>query len=479
MCLIWRLQNCRQVRTLFMTSWVMILIVLHGSIYSQAASTLTPPKDTWITIFVHGMMSVKHHISLDNFMRFMTDNVQDSVYAKTVELMRADSHFYQNQAMQAPGLLPIDMHDTSSGNASTALAHLFNIMFQKSGHPPTNNRYYTFGWSGLLSLKARYDDAKLFFIALEKEIALFKKQGISPKIRIIGYSHGGNVSLNLAAIQRDFFPQSTLFIDELILVGMPVQHETAQHANSPIFGSIYNIYSRADRVQTLDLFSTHAFFSNRTFADDRHFKPSEKIKQIELRITCCTESARLNAQRLAHAGNFSRRSIISGKSNLLHDVSPGHAELWFFGWTPLNYRESYPLNPLPTVCFTPFITRYTSTINPACPDTPIIFDVRPDHAAVVIKSYPSGQPYMIVPFPCAQERKTIAQKITHFTPDDYTQSLYRERIAQAFRQASIIQTQLHPKPGTNRHPWLGKLSRKNHQDATVKLPKTTDTISQR
>ena len=40
----------------------------------------------------------------DCFMKFMNDEVENTIYARTVELMRNDPHFYYNQAMQGHGL---------------------------------------------------------------------------------------------------------------------------------------------------------------------------------------------------------------------------------------------------------------------------------------------------------------------------------------------------------------------------------------
>ena len=36
--------------------------------------------------------------------------------------------------------------------------------------------------------------------------------------------------------------------------------------------------------------------------------------------------------------------------------APGHFELWFVGWTLLNFRNDFPLNPLPIAAFLPLLT---------------------------------------------------------------------------------------------------------------------------
>src|SRR5688572_11381947 len=65
-------------------------------------------SETWITVFVHGIMSVKPHFSCGNCIRFILDRVQGTTYARTVEIIRQDPIFYQNQAMQEIGFKKID-----------------------------------------------------------------------------------------------------------------------------------------------------------------------------------------------------------------------------------------------------------------------------------------------------------------------------------------------------------------------------------
>ena len=61
-------------------------------------------QETWVTVFVHGIMSIQPHLTLQNVMRFVRDDVAHTTYSKTVEYMRLDPYFYLNQAMQEFGL---------------------------------------------------------------------------------------------------------------------------------------------------------------------------------------------------------------------------------------------------------------------------------------------------------------------------------------------------------------------------------------
>src|SRR5438132_14399019 len=76
--------------------------------------------ETWVTIFIHGIMSIQPHLTAQNVMRFIRDDVQHTIYSKTVEYMRLDPYFYLNQAMQEFGLKKINLNDLQPGHATNA-----------------------------------------------------------------------------------------------------------------------------------------------------------------------------------------------------------------------------------------------------------------------------------------------------------------------------------------------------------------------
>jgi hypothetical protein len=229
--------------------FVLIIPFLHNA--DSRHQNLTAPKfdETWITVFVHGIMSVRPHLSINNFLHFMTDNIDNSLYATTVGQLRKDKYFYQNQAMLDYGLVKVNPYDLEVGNTPHGTAHVFENMYQYIDAPKTNNLYYTFGWNGLMSPSQRYKEGKKLFEALEKEVEELRKNNINPKIRVIGYSHGGNVSLNLGAAHQKDYPNSTLKINELFLLGTPIQFETDHLINDPVFEKVYHIYSTSTQLR--------------------------------------------------------------------------------------------------------------------------------------------------------------------------------------------------------------------------------------
>ena len=44
-----------------------------------------PTKDVWLNVFVHGIMSIKPHISWNNFILFLKDEIVGTLYEKTVD----------------------------------------------------------------------------------------------------------------------------------------------------------------------------------------------------------------------------------------------------------------------------------------------------------------------------------------------------------------------------------------------------------
>jgi len=414
-------------------SMIILFANMHSSIHAQ--------QEAWATVFIHGIMSIKPHLSLSNFMRFMRDKIDDTVYAKTVQLMRLDEFFYYNQVMDGYGLHEINIYDRSRNNASSAIASFYNTV-QNLVEPNGEYHYYTYGWSGLLSSTHRYLDAKKLFEALEHLSNIFQKQGKKLRIRLIGYSHGGNVLLNLAAIRQDFYPDSTLIIDEALLLGVPIQTETDYLIIDPIFDKIYHIYSEADRIQCIDFFSFNRFFSRRHFKHRQTLKIPKNLTQVKLKLMRLTKSRYPLEQRIRRVSNYKDAEIISGTSPYLRDASPGHIEMWFFGWAPQHYRraeEGWPgfiLEPLPVVIFLPYVIHYIqqvahNLVNPR----PVTVDIRPELDVMLIKQYNPKRFCQIFPFVPQDIRDMFADTAYAIRPLSYTLEEYNDHISIAYRKA--------------------------------------------
>ena len=162
---------------------------------------------------------------------------------------------------------------------------------------------YLFGWSGKLSSKDRIEGGRNLYRAIKK-IVREEYQGTPPFIRIIAHSHGGNVALNMASLFEEENPG--FFINELIMLGTPVQQATIPHTKSPLFKQIFNIHSHADIIQIGDpqglpgvldelrkLLSDFSIEKSRTvfsrlrrkpFFSRRHFPLLENLHNIRMQL---------------------------------------------------------------------------------------------------------------------------------------------------------------------------------------------------
>lgn len=417
---------------------------LDSALFTQVDLTSATSENqsdaVWMNVFVHGIMSVQPHLP-GNLSNFMHDEVENTVYSSTVELMRNNPHFYCNQAMQGHGLQEIFLDRIEPGYASGALANIHELIYKELKlRTPTDNRYYTYGWSGLLSDKARKREAVEFYRSLAQESKRIQALGKTPRIRLISYSHGGNFCLNLAYAKPAEKEMATLVVDELILMGVPIQKETDYLSNDPLFKRIYNIYSRGDRIQKLDFFSFDRFFSSRTFRNRDGFQvPKNKVVQIQLRITRNNQfqkSKKLNVAQF----DLSNSAILSGKHKLFRDSSPGHAELWFFGWTPQNYREQFALTPLPAVAVLPIILDAVRNFDDQeLFDTPTLVDIRPEHEVMIIKNQKSKRSVVIGEFVPLNKLEKIKEMTMQFRPSGaYTVGEYKQHIQDALIMAQRL-----------------------------------------
>ena len=162
------------------------------------------------------------------------------------------------------------------------------------------NKFYLFGWSGSLNSEKR----KLAARDLYRQINLITKEyyqeyKITPSVRLIGSSHGGNVALYLKEIAEENI-DSNFSIEELILLACPVQIKTAKFIHHKIFKRAYSLHSHHDIIQVLDPQGIHKLIEilktnglnlsamqiSRLgpIFSHRHFKHAQNLKQIWIKI---------------------------------------------------------------------------------------------------------------------------------------------------------------------------------------------------
>ena len=128
------------------------------------------------------------------------------------------------------------------------------------------DHYYTFGWSGQLSFDAREQAGNALYQELKILLQKYKQEyAVYPKLRIITFSHGGNVALNMVK-NLPYLDGEKVELD-LVLIACPVQKVTEYLINNPFISGSYVIYSTWDLLQVADYYTYNGntYFPNRTF----------------------------------------------------------------------------------------------------------------------------------------------------------------------------------------------------------------------
>ena len=358
----------------------------------------------WTTIFVHG--SFNFPLALLNVMSLFSDNVENTAYAHIIAKLRMQDYFKQEQPILNLGLEPVTPTFTCTDNeykyAVYPLLQCYAALEQKVWSlTAATDSFYTFGWSGLLSQRQRRIEAVRLYNAL---LPLHQT-----KIRLIAHSHGGNVCLNLAAInkarailstwndtdiatfltqpkptpyaetcaafvhylqtlpaksvagieaqqQHDYRPEGPyLIIDELITLGTPLQQETIACYFDESFKATTNVYSLQDNVQGSDRISTRYDTCQQYLA-----QPSES-DSLHGRNICVSVHRPVHANSTTAKQSFSwirqfwHFITAADDTNETQSLDPTHKDLWFLGWNSEYCQTKSPLYPLPIVSILPLI----------------------------------------------------------------------------------------------------------------------------
>ena len=379
-----------------------------------------------MTIFVHGTIKPAE-FSLSSLVKVMSDRTDNTLYSRAVHYMRNDPVLFQGHAVQELGLRPIIMTEDAPHKTARTVAQIYDIQNKALQISDVPQLYYTFGWSGLLSQTKRYVAAEDLYHQLTKELKNLEKIHLKPFIRIVSFSHGGNVVLNLSAVQNsDPFVKKPLVIDELVSISTPIQRETDHLVADPMFKAVYHLYSKEDNIQMLDLFSSQQFFSKRQFTQRSSFYVPEKLHQIRVRTTRKVKWKDKIKDITAPYQVLDKRRV-----RLVHK-DPKHTEMWSFKWGAHWYRDSFPLSPLPIMAFAPSIIHTLKTYQPDRRN--ITFDIAMTEYGAIIKQ--RRQMFkQAVPFVGKEIYSTIMQLTKEQRPKGYTPEKQEEHVALALQKA--------------------------------------------
>lgn len=385
-------------------------------------------REPWVTVFVHGTFGTA--LGFFSFMPVVKDHIKGSTYNKLLRKMRKDPFFYKDQPIFARGLHRItptfDLAATQGKKlGAPPIAQAFDVVQEAIAPGKYRNDYYTFGWTGFISKTRRRREAIRLYNALSALLEQYQAQGLKPKIRLVTHSHGGNLALQLAGINElllegrehaeqkytddkdrhdalidlvqlfshlpdkasaqkqpgqkryDYLPErGGLVVDELILLGIPVQPETDHYCSSPTFKNVYNIYSSEDYIQKMDWVSSRRYFSEQRFDVAKWKKntvtgtaqPTEIVKivtpathVVQAKIMVSSEDNTI-AMTPTHVANNKQEETVAWWKKLFVErapqrraFDPSHKELWFITRSTGDEGLSV-LSPLPTVVFVPIFS---------------------------------------------------------------------------------------------------------------------------
>lgn len=387
------------------------------------ATSASSAQDKWITIFLHGGGAHPLYLNISDAFKLLHDDIQNSVYTQTTQLLREDPYFMKLHPQDRVGLhkvWPIKDKPINEYSGGEIFGKLFSDISNAVGLKPTE--LYAFGWSGLLSCKARRKAAIKLYEAIKNLYYKVKKQGDNPRFRIIAYSHGGNTALHMgeAARNNGYTPFK---IDELILVSTPVHINTQFYLQNGLFQKVYLFYSKGDNIQSSDFVSspTHSFAHH--FFHKKHGPLPHKITQVQMRI-------------------FRTHILIPQKDGTVHImpkyemVHPNHTEMFFFGWTPEWYRKYFPLRPLSVGLLIPLFLKTISEQHLNGKHIRITLYPEEERMAIKIKNGEGKKEKELnVPFFTKPELTHFRKELQQFKPDNVTFREYRNRMKKHWNEA--------------------------------------------
>ena len=446
-------------------------------------------KEPWMVIFMHGSFGTM--FGLMSFFEVMRDDVENSTYKKMSSHMRHDPFFHQMQPILAPGLrrltptfTPPSSSDTNYRCAAFPVSAAYKTLYEQIRKDQEEHYFYTFGWSGLVSQQRRRREAVRFYNMLQQEYNRFLAQGITPKIRLIAHSHGGNVALNMAGIDHliekglnnipdahtyadkdeckalqelhkilielpekkqvkhlphqkkwDFMPvRSSLRIDETILLGMPVQPETAHFFTYPFFKKIYHLYSDGDSVQRMDWVSSQRYYNalKGEFSAQRlpftptNTNPDNTVIQVRLTLN---KNSQLEEPKDKEEPTQEDSSIFSTVLSTLFGTKktgglpdPAHKELWFMGWKGQGDEESAQsyIQPYPYAILLPFIQDLVDK-HPDLHDVDVRLKFKEDKISFICHPHESQSKRHKLYLP-RQELRELQEKVAPWEPADVSRA---------------------------------------------------------
>lgn len=263
--------------------FLFLLLICKAAVSAELSNSETIAHHT-ITVFVHGT----------------------SIARRMMNMSPLRPNLYCPQGLTLAKELP---QEYRYHQIAKSCAELNNKLY------PFDN-FYIFGWrSESFNHRVRMKGAANLMKSLQKVVTeYYQKYKISPCVRIIGFSHGGNVVLNSAnfpALQVNNKPVDV----EAWLIATPVQQVNHDLVNHPHFKKVYSVYSKKDWLQRIDpqgIFNKKVRMSH--FWSDRTFREDAKCIQVKFTV---------NSKSISHTSYRSLFKYFPSIHDLIEQAAKG------------------------------------------------------------------------------------------------------------------------------------------------------------
>lgn len=367
-----------------------------------------------LNVFVHG--SYGSAFALLSYFKVKNDNLNNTAYLSLQRAMRETDFVRYRRFSGKAGLLEVTTATSVVVNNSARYVIGAYDAIRREVEPNDihENRYFLFGWSGLLSQRERRSEAICLYNELAALAAEVKAQGKTPLINLYCHSHGCNVALNLALVAGCTFDVKSIpatteaeviismdsllaggavanlpalvgqqkaaarqkmyakpklrlkNIDRLIMLCLPVQPETAPLVTSSLFGSVLQIYSDNDGILYRDAVSSKKVSTALFDPALLHRHPSIKVIRwmnnrmpVDFCQPCDDQKKKIDKRSYFGAlKDLSSRSMHrlkngGGNPDSHHEQDPTHADFWAVG----NLRDGAFFEQVPLFVFIPLMRK--------------------------------------------------------------------------------------------------------------------------
>lgn len=357
-----------------------------------------------IKVFIHGTYGSA--LSLLNYGHVKKDDLAGTAYLALQRVLRQSEDEGSRRFMGPVGLLQVNAENVQAQDPMTCMIEALAQVHKGLFGDDEESLHYLFGWSGLLSQQERRREAIRLYNNLVTLRDAVKVRGKKPVLKLYCYSHGCNVGLNLALVDACLSGDARLLeaidpevrvgmqellagnaclglstilshdqaeklaheyqrplrrlekIDQIMLLALPVQEETAPFVGDKLFGRVIQVYSENDGIVDADLVSSKK--RSQTLLDRDLLKNASQVKVVRWmhnRLPELGDRPELRNKKEHsileefQASRIRRRMMGGANPDCIHLQDPTHQDFWCM----LHRSKKKVFGGMPLLVFTPLL----------------------------------------------------------------------------------------------------------------------------